>query len=255
MNLRAVTSIALATGLITTSASAGGLFDFDPAPSSVYIAGFGGGSFQNDRTFTGVSDPVAGVPGPTGTAGVPLTVDVELSTGYTAGGAIGVQLPFKYWSVFHPRLELEVSYQENNVSGGSFNGGAQTFVGSQDALFVYINNYSDIKFSEDQRFVPYIGGGFGLAFVDSNVGYFPGTASAPTFAVVGDDTAFAGHIAVGATYELTENLELYSEGRFVRINSVNLDRNFVGGGADLFSGQVEDTLNGFTATGGIRFRF
>jgi len=250
-------SLLLSVGLTfaAPSAFAGGLFSFDPAEPGFYISGHGGVSFLSDSTFEGVSDPVAGIPGPTGAAGVPLNVDVNYDTGYTFGGAVGYQLPFKYWGVFHPRLELEVSYLESDVSAGSFNGGNQTFQGSQDAVFVYLNNYSDIKFSEDQKLVPYIGGGFGAAFVNSDVGYFPGAATAPTFAVTGDDTAFASHAAVGLSYELSENLDLYSEARYFRIYSTNLDRTFVGGGANLFNGEVDDNIEGINVTAGVRLRF
>ena len=237
------------------SAAAEGLFNFQPAPSKHYVSVFGGGSFLNDSAFGGTANPEAGIPGPTGVAGAPLDVALDYSTGYTIGGAIGKQLPFTYWGVFQPRLEIEVSYFDNSIDAGSFNGGAQTFSGDQDALLVYLNNYSDIRWRPDQKIVPYIGGGLGAAFVNSNVGYFPASATAPTFAVQGEDTAFAGHIAAGVSYDLSGGLELYTEGRYFRINNVSLERRFVGGGADLFNGGVEDDIDGFNVTGGLRFRF
>ena len=255
MPKRFLTSFGLAMAAMTTASHAEGLFNFEPAPSGFYVSGFGGGAFLNDPTFTGVSDPVAGVPGPTGVAGVPLTVDLDFSSGYTVGGAVGFQAPFTYWGIFHPRFEIEVSYLDADVDAGSFNGGAQTFLGNQDSLFVYLNNYSDIKFSDDQRFVPYIGGGLGAAFVSSDVGYFPATAPGPVFGVFGDDTAFASHAAIGASYALSEQLELYSEGRYFRIYGAQLERRFIGGGADVFNGDVSDDIDGFTVTGGLRFRF
>ncbi|MEM8771859.1 MAG: outer membrane beta-barrel protein [Pseudomonadota bacterium] len=243
------------TAAIAAPASAGGLFDTEPEQSRLYVSVFGGASFLTDSTFNGVSNPEVGVPAPTGIAGAPLSVELDADTGFTFGGAIGYQFGFKYLKIFHPRVEIEVSYLSNNIGEGSFNGGSQTFSGEQDTLFVYINNYSDIKFHEDQKFVPYIGGGFGLGFVDSDVSYFPATASAPVFGVFGDDTAFAGHVAVGATYALSDKLELYSEGRYFRVNNVDLERRFIGGGADLFVGDVESRIDGFTATGGLRYTF
>lgn len=255
MRVSSLTALGVALSFTAGAANAEGIFNLNPAPSGFYVSGFGGATFLNDTTFTGVSDPVAGIPGPTGVAGVPLNVDVDFSTGYTLGGAVGYQLPFSYFGIFYPRLEVEVSYLENDVDSGSFNGGAQTFLGEQEALSIYLNSYSDIKFSPDQRFVPYIGGGLGVAFVDSNISYFPASASAPVFALVDEDEAFAAHVAVGASYELTGGLELYSEGRYFRIQNVNLDRRFIGGGADLFNGNVEDDLDGFTVTSGLRFRF
>ena len=254
-NFRIGVALATICAAAAVPAKADGLFNFEPAPSGFYISGFGGASFLQDSSFNGVSDPVAGVPGPTGVAGTPLDVDLNVSTGLFAGGSIGYQAPFKYWGVFHPRFEIEGSFLSRDIEGGSFNGGNQIFGGDQDVIFVQFNNYSDIKFSEDQRLVPYIGGGLGVAFVDSNVGYFPASATSPTFAVQGDDTAFTSHGAIGLTYKLTPNVEIYSEGRYFRILNVNLDRNFVGGGASLLSGIVEDDVDGLTATGGIRIRF
>lgn len=255
MNKSATLLLSLSLTFASPAAFAGGLFSFDPAQPGFYVSGFGGGAFLNNGSFTGVSAPVAGIPGPTGVAGVPLTVDVDYETGYTFGGSVGYKLPFKYWSVFQPRLEIEVSYLESDVSDGSFNGGNQTFQGSQDAVFIYLNNYSDIKFSEDQRLIPYIGGGLGVAFVNSDVGYFGGAATAPTFAVTGDDTAFASHAALGVSYELTNSVDLYTEGRYFRVYGANLERTFVGGGANLFNGEVDDDLQGFNVSAGVRLRF
>ena len=255
MRVSTIAVVASAFSFAAGTASAEGLFNLQPAPSGFYLSTFGGGSFLNDAEFTGVSNPEAGVPGPTGVAGVPLTVDTEFSSSYTVGGALGYQLPFTYFGVFHPRLEVEVSYLENTVAGGSFNGGAQNFSGDQETLFLYLNNYSDIKLSPDQRFVPYVGGGLGVGFVDSKILYFPASAGAPTFGVIGDDAAFAGHVAAGASYALDGGLELYSEGRYFRIQNVDLERRFIGGGADLFNGDVEDDIEGFTVTGGLRWRF
>ncbi len=255
MSVLKYSSIAAALSALSLPVQAEGIFNLEPAPSSFYVSGFGGASFLSDTNFGGVSDPVAGIPGPTGVAGVPLDVALDYSSSYTFGGAVGYQLPFTYLGYFQPRLELEVSYLENDINAGSFNGGAQTFSGDQDALFFYLNNYSDIRFSADQRFVPYIGGGLGIAVVNSNVGYFPASATAPTFGVFGEDTAFAGHFAVGASYELNDNIELYSEGRYFRIQNVKLDRRFIGGGADLFNATLEEDIDGFTVTGGLRYRF
>jgi len=255
MSVSKLSSIAAVFAAMALPAQAEGLFSFDPAPSGFYISGFGGGSFLSDATFAGVSDPVVGIPGPTGVAGAPLSVALDYESSVFFGGSLGYQLPFKYFNILHPRLEVEVSYLNADIETGSFNGGAQTFSGDQDALLVYVNNYSDIVLSENQRFTPYIGSGFGLAFVDSNVRYFPATATAPVFGVIGEDTAFASHTAIGATYDLTGNVELFTEGRYFRIFGARLERRFIGGGADLFNGSIAEDIDGFTVASGLRFRF
>lgn len=252
----AVSSLVFAA-LFASTAQAGGLFNFDPAPGGFYVSGYGGGNFVPGSFFTGVSNPDAGVPGPTGVAGAPITVNIEYDTGYQVGGAVGAQLPFKYWGVFHPRLEVEVSYTRLGVSEGSFNGGDQIFSGDQSTTFILLNNYSDIKWSQNQRVIPYVGGGFGVALVRSDVGYFPASATTAgnTFAVVGEDTAFASHIAAGLSAPFGGGGEIYVEGRYTKIYSANLERRFVGGGADLFVADLSDSLNEFTALGGLRWRF
>lgn len=247
----------IAAAFLTTPAAAQGLFNFDPADSDVYVSLFGGGNFTPDAFFTGVSNPEPGVPGPTGVAGAPLEVNLDYDVGYQVGGAVGVQLPFKYWKVFHPRLEVEVSYTNLVVNDGAFNGGNQIFNGDQSTLFVFLNNYSDIRWSENQRLVPYVGGGLGVAFVDSDVGYFPASAATPgdTFAVRGRDTAFASHIAAGVTGPIAGGAEAFVEGRYTKIYSADLERRFVASDANLFVADLSDSLNEFTAMAGIRWRF
>lgn len=244
-------SCIIAAAALASPAQAEGLFDFDPAPGGVYVSGYGGGNFVPGSFFSGVSNSVAGSPG------APVTVNIEYKTGYQYGGAAGAQLPFKYWRVFYPRLELEVSATRLRVKGGSTNGGDQIFSGDQSTTFVLLNNYSDIKWAKNQRIIPYVGGGFGLALLRSDVGYFPATATTPndTFAVSGKDTAFASHIAGGFSAPFGESGEVYVEGRYTKIYSANLERRFVGGGADVFDARVTDSLNEFTATGGLRWRF
>lgn len=255
MSLSKLSTYAAMAATMTLPAYADGLFDTDPAPSGFYVSGFVGGSFSSNADFTGTSNPVTGIPGPTGVAGVPLSVDIDFDGGTYFGGAIGYQLPFKYFGVLHPRLELEISSLNSDTDTGSFNNGAQTFLGGLDTTFYYLNNYSDLVFSEDQRFTPYIGGGLGFATVDSDVQYFPASAPGPVFAVQDKDTAFVTHTAIGGTFKVADNVDLYTEGRYFRIYNVGLERRFIGGGADLFNGNVEDDIDGFTITGGLRFNF
>ena len=77
MRKSAIAVIAGVSSLAVQPGHAEGLFNFDPAPSSFYISAFGGGSFLSDGNFQGVSDPVAGIPGGTGVAGVPLDVNLD----------------------------------------------------------------------------------------------------------------------------------------------------------------------------------
>ena len=235
------------------AASAQGLFTFGEAEGGAYVSGFLGAGFPSDAAFRGVQNPEAGAPG---VVGAPANVDVSFDTGAVFGGAVGYQLPMTYWRYFHPRLELEASYlAETDVSDGAFNGGDQTFGGSQETLFILINNYSDIRWSPDQMIVPYVGGGLGLGRVDANIPYAPAGAGAPTFTVVGDDTGLATTFAGGVTVDVPGAAELFGEARYYQVHGVELERRFIADGADLFNASVEDDLSGVTLTAGARWRF
>jgi len=86
------TLIACASALaLSSTASAQGLFNFEPAEGYFYTAGFVG---------VAVPDDIAGV---------------ELDSDVTYGGAVGGRLPFKSLGFIHTRLELEVSYFEAGI--------------------------------------------------------------------------------------------------------------------------------------------
>jgi len=237
---------------ILPAASAQGLFSFDPADGGAYISGYGGINFGRDAEFVGEQNPAAGVPG---AAGAPAVADVDFGSGRAFGGALGYRLPFRYWSIFQPRLEIEAGTLRQGVDGGSFNGGNQIFGGNQSSTTILINNYSDLIFSENQVITPYIGGGIGVAFVDSNVVYNPPALTAPNFAVTGDDTVFVGTIAAGLSVRVNDNFDLYTEGRYTRTGNLDLQRTFIAGGANGFSANVEDRLTSLSILGGVRWHF
>lgn len=251
--ISALTASLLGASVLALPSQAEGLFSFEKAEGDIYVSGYGGVTFGKDNQFVGLQAPEAGVPG---VAGASATVDVDYSADRTFGGAIGAQLPFKYFfGIIQPRIEVEGSTFQQSVSSGSFNGGSQTFLGDLSGTTILFNNYSDFIFSEDQVIVPYLGGGLGVAFINSDIQYFPGTATAPTFGVIAEDTAFAGHFAGGVTFRFSEKFDLYTEARYTRITGVELERRFVAGGADGFNADVSDRIENITVFGGLRFRF
>ena len=256
----AIVSLASATAL-ASGASAQGFLGSEPAEPSFYISGFVGGGFPQNADFDGIQTPDAAIPATVGgsVAGANAVVDLDFDNDVFFGGAVGYQLPFQFWGLFHPRIELEVSYIDADVDSGSFNGGNQTFSGDQSTLYVFANNFTDIRWSENQRFVPYIGGGLGIGIVDTNVEYFPvgaPFAPAPAFALTGEDTGFATHTTIGLTFEATENYEIYTEARYLTTYGVDAERRFQGGGTvDLFNADLDDNLDAFSVTAGARYRF
>ena len=240
--------------LCATGAQAKGLFDTDPAEGGFYVSGFIGAGFANDTDFDGTQDPALGSPG---LAGAPANVEAEFDTDAYFGGAIGYRLPYKFLTYFQPRLELEISYLDADVDGGAFNNGDQIFGGSQESLFILGNSFTDIIWSENQVIIPYIGGGIGVGIIDNNINYFPnnGIATAPTFAVQGRDTGLATHTTIGVTVPITEQFEVYGEGRYLLTLNIDDERTFVGDGGETFNANVDDDPDAFSLTVGMRWRF
>jgi len=226
----------------------------DPAEGSVFVSGFVGASFPLDVDFDGTQDPAAGVPG---VAGADANIEAGFDTDIFYGGSVGARLPFKYWKNFQPRLELEISGFDGDVSGGNFNGGDQVFSGNQGVTFFLINNFSDWQWRDDQLIVPYFGGGIGVANVDTDIQYFPnnGIATDSTFALQGGDTDLATVSAIGLTYKGNERFDVYTEARYWTVYNVDAERTFVAGGVNGFSADVQENIDGITVTVGARINF
>ncbi len=244
------------TALLFCSATtqAKGLFDTDPADGGLYLSGFVGAGFPNDANFSGQQDPALGSPG---TAGAAADISASFDNDVYFGGAVGYRLPYKFLTYLQPRVELEVSYLDTDVDGGAFNDGDQIFGGSQESLYIFVNSFTDIIWSEDQAIIPYFGGGIGIGVIDNDITYFPnnGIAAAPTFGVQGQDTGLASHTTLGVSIPVNDKLEVYGEGRYLLTLDVDDERRFIGGGGEIFNADVDDNLDGFSLTLGLRFKF
>lgn len=252
----------LMTGTAFASpAAAQSFFGSSPAEDSFYVSGFVGAVFPSNGNFDGTQTPDPAIPATVGGSVADAVADVALDfdTDIYFGGAIGYQLPFQFYNTFHPRLEVEVSYLETDISDGSFNDGNQVFSGDQTSLFIFVNNFTDIRWADNQVIVPYIGGGFGVGIIDTNAFYFAPTAAfapAPAFGVIGEDTGFATHTTIGVTFAANDSFEIYTEGRYLKTYGIDAERRFLGGGTvDLFNAEVDDAPEGFTISGGVRLRF
>lgn len=220
-------------GLTASAASADGLLESNASHSGPYISVSGGGVFADDSNFVGPAGGIA----------------FENDTGYTINGAVGYRFPVRILGVLQPRVEIEGGYIDADIDGSNlvFPGGGET-IGDQSAVTLYLNSYLDLRFSDRQRLVPYIGGGAGAAFLDFEARQSFGSA-APIPIAFSDQTVFAGHAAVGATYELTDRLELFGEGRYFRFSDVDL----AFAGPPTF--QDDGRIDGYTASVGLRWRF
>ncbi|MHA7899683.1 MAG: outer membrane protein [Henriciella sp.] len=217
-----------------------------------YVSGFVGAGFPGDAELTGIQTPEAGAPG---TPGAPSNIQADFDSDSTLGVALGYKTPWEFFGIFHPRLELEYSTLKADVGGGSFNGGNQPFSGDTQIDFFLINNYSDIIWRDDQTLVPFVGGGLGVANVETNILYAGGGATAPNFVAAGDDTGLAGTIAGGLTWLTGSPWEVYGEARYYQVRDLEFERRFIGGGADLLNARVEDDFDGTSLTLGARYKF
>ncbi|MBS0517517.1 MAG: P44/Msp2 family outer membrane protein [Proteobacteria bacterium] len=85
----------------------------------------------------------------------------QSQTGYALGGKIG-------YDFVGPRLEVEGLYRHNNSSGWVNYPGAVTYVNGQINQFSLMTN-ALYDITPGAKFVPYVGGGIGLAFIDPSV--------------------------------------------------------------------------------------
>jgi len=228
-----------------------GIFDLKPAKSRFYVGGYVGGSFLNTPDIPLDFSGVASI-------GNTITVEELISTPFddslTFGGSIGAQLPFKYLKVLQPRLELEIGYFKSETAfldASDFEDETTapgSITGDQTALVFYFNNYSDIRFTDNQILVPYFGGGIG--FVDLNGDRLRGLFIGDTFDEIPSgslisDRAFSGHIAGGLTLNVNNNAEFYGEARYFRFQNVKFET----------SEEGDTDIDGFTLTAGFRWKF
>ena len=175
------------------TASAQGLFNFEKADGFIYTSGYVGAIFPDDIGA------------------------VELDTDITYGGALGARLPFRSLGFIHTRIELELDYAEVDAEIEGVAGSSPL-----ENLFILGNSYGDFIWRENQRVVPYFGGGLGVAITDA-----PGAPSS---------TNFTTHNAIGLTVPVNQ-LDLYAEGRYFKIYADG------------------PNLDGITLTAGLRYKF
>lgn len=234
--IRLSLTAALVGSLLAGSASAQGLFSFDAAEGGAYVSGHVGTASPGDAELSG-----------TGT-----NLDAEFDSSSTYGIAAGYRLPFKYWTYFQPRLELEISASESDLSDIRLNGARRTGTGEVSTTYFLFNNYNDITWTEGQTLVPFLGGGIGLANIDLSVQEAATPGGAPAAITEDDASALATTFAGGLTWHVSDRFELYGEARYATIYGAEFDRQETGGPA---ARSLEDDLSASTFTVGARLSF
>jgi opacity protein-like surface antigen len=217
---------------------------------------------SNSGTFT--EDFTAGF-NTAGVTTIPAGADVGWSTEFDDGLSLAGAVGFRRgpW-----RFEGELSYQENDVDthrGVSAAGIDLTDVdaailvsGTTAALGVttgdlvaagqgevtttalFANVYYD--FETDSAFTPYVGAGFGFAALD--VDYSP----SDTAIISDDDSVYGFQLMAGASYALTEQLELVGDVRYRSLEDAEVD-------ATLFPAEFDVENDSISLNAGLRFNF
>lgn len=120
----------------------------------------------------------------------------QSQTGYAVGGKIG-------YDFVGPRVELEGTYRNNTSSGWVNFPGAVAYANGQINQFALMGNVL-YDFVPAARFVPYVGGGLGLAFID------PSVSAGCTMC----STQFAYQMMAGIGYNSSPNIRLNLEARY-----------------------------------------
>lgn len=250
-SIRAIATSGFIAALALQSAPA---FAKDGDDAGFYLSAKAGVEILSDSDFIGVQAPEAGVPGMTGT---PADVHVDFDTGFSINGALGYDFDGGLISFLHSRIEVEAGYIAADVGGGAFNGGNQSFGGDISNFTLTAGFQTDIVWAENQKIIPYFGGSIGIAVVDANINYFPnnGIATAPTFGVLGSDTAFVSRNQIGVAVKASDRFDIFAEARYTRTNDLDFERRFIAGGADSFSANVSDDVESFGFNLGARVRF
>lgn len=230
-------SLAAATFLaLAGSANAQGLFSFEEAEGGAFVSGFVGTSAPGDADLSG--------------SGTRLAAEFDASVAY--GGSVGYRLPFKYWAYFQPRLELEISSAQSDVSGARLNGTPRTNSGEISSTSFLLNNYNDITWSDRQTLVPFLGGGLGFSRLDLTLADTAVSGNVGLFSINDDATAFTTTLAGGLTWHATDRFEVYGEARYTTVYGVEFDRFAAGSSA---AEALEDDMTAVTFTLGARMGF
>lgn len=222
------TASALLLGATTLSAQT--------LPDGYYIHGFVGLSQQQDTNFTGTI------------GGSSQSVTGDFDQGYGIGLAIGREIP--QWSSDNigTRIELELSYRNNDVDSLDFSGNAVSpevnVSGDIQSTSLFANVLFDFKGTG--ALTPYVGFGLGATRSDLNLVYGPGVA------INGDDTNFAVQAIAGVAYALNDSTALTLDARYGRTFDVSSPRLAPSGAS---TGTVQDDLDAFSVNFGVRHSF
>ncbi|MCI5098459.1 MAG: outer membrane beta-barrel protein [Rhodobacteraceae bacterium] len=205
-------------------------------PDGYYLQGFAGYSQLDDTSFSG------------SIGGAPQSVTGDFDDGFGLGLSVGREITRWSNDTIGTRLELELSYRNNDVSGLNFSGngpGAETNVsGDVSSTSIFANVLFDFK--QTGAWTPFAGFGVGATRSDLDLVYGPGVR------IDGDDTNFAAQAIAGVSYALNDQTSIVFDARYARAFDVSSPRLSPAGA---LTGTVEDDLSSFNLNVGVRFNF
>jgi outer membrane immunogenic protein len=210
MRLRFLGASAAAAMLAAATASAAdiGAVTYGEAPmvaSGVYVDVYGGINWIGSNALD--TADFEGAP-------VAQTFFLDYDEGFVGG----IRLGYRYNA--HLRADVEYSYRRNTIdeltSPGNIITPGYSFTFETQAAMA--NGYFDI--GTYHGITPYVGGGIGIASVKSFGSIAPGD---PGFDYSSRQTTFAAQVRVGATYALTDRLDLGVE--YTHFRAFGIDDN------------------------------
>ncbi|WP_171097903.1 outer membrane protein [Ruegeria sp. HKCCD7255] len=228
-----ISRILLTAGVLSLSASA---LAAQSLNDGLYVQGFLGYSQLQDSIFKGSVN------------GVSQSVDTDFDSGFGLGAAIGKEIP--QWSneTVGTRIELELSYRDNDVDGVNFSGngpaGESNVSGDITQTSLFANVLFDFKREGD--WTPYAGFGLGATYSDIDINYGPGVS------LDDSDTNFAAQVIAGVAYDISATTAFTVDARYARAFDVSSQRLAPNGAS---TGSVEDDLDTFSINFGLRYNF
>lgn len=134
-----------------------------------------------------------------------VTLESEYDLGYAAGGFVGYDLGDGL------RVEGEITYRANDFDAL----GGVSLGGDVSSLALMLNGFYD--FDAGSPFVPYVGGGIGVANVSANEITLGGVTQ-----VDDDATVFAYQLGAGIGYEVSPTLTMTADYRYFATDDVEL---------------------------------
>ncbi|MEX0810258.1 MAG: outer membrane beta-barrel protein [Dongiaceae bacterium] len=147
--------------------------------------------------------------------GGPFSADLDTDTGFVLGIAGG------YGFDFGGRAELEFAYRSNDLDKITFGAGSASSINGDINVYSLMTNFW-YDFDIGSGFMPYAGGGIGMAWVTSNDWQYSG---GPVHSD-DSDTAFAYQLGTGVNYAFNETLTLGLGYRFFGTTGFELENTY-----------------------------